>query len=312
MAKVFMTLVGLLAATGFLLAAMNYLAPVQTAKLLRNMSRRKAGLKAGRVEVEGLKLPYLTGGSGAPLVLLHGFTANKDIFAGVAQHLTRHYTVYIPDIPGFGEATRDAHLDYGVHAQARRLWGFTQALGLQTFHLGGNSLGGWMAALMARDHPEAVQSLWLIDAFCTQESLDSPTARRARETGVSELLVRNAADNARKWAFITSGKNKLPYCMNYAMGAMGGKDFEFHRKMWASLGQASALEANCDAISVPTLIVYGSEDRVSPPDCAKTLQRIFTRNTVRIMDGLGHIPMVEAPRATAQDYLNFQAMLPRA
>ena len=309
MVKLLVSLGGLLAALALLLVAMNYLLPLRTAKLLRNMSRRKAGLKEGVIEVEGLKLPYLVGGGGKPLVLLHGFTANKDIFAALAQYLTKHYTVYIPDIPGFGETTRDGNLDYSVHAQARRLLGFTQALGLKQFHLGGNSLGCWMAALIARDHPEAVQSLWLIDAFGTKECFDSPAACRARETGVNELLVRNAADNARKWAFITSGKKTLPYCMNYAMGAMGAKDHDFHKKMWESLGQESPLDEGGGVIKVPTLIVYGSEDRVSPPASAKTLAQIFTRSTVRIMDGLGHIPMVEDAQKTASEYLEFRSAL---
>lgn len=309
MVSVFFSLLVLLAVTALLLGVMNYGAPLATAKFLRNMARRKAGLKTGVVEVEGLQVPYLVGGQGAPLVLLHGFTANKDIFVSLAQYLTGHYTVYIPDMPGFGETTRDVHLDYGVHAQARRLWAFTQALNLNQFHLGGNSLGGWIAAWMARDHTEAVQSLWLIDAFGTKESFDSPTARRSRDTGVIELLVRNAADNAKKWAFITSGKSKLPYCMNYAMGVMGAKDFDFHKQMWASLAKESPLDENFGVIRVPTFIVYGSEDRVSPPASSKTLERIFTQNRIQIMDGLGHIPMVEDAKKTASDYRDFRSTL---
>lgn len=289
--------------------AMNYLTPLPAARLLLKMARRRAGLTERSVEIEGIRLPYLTGGHGAPLVLLHGFTANKDIFAAVAQHLTPHYTVYIPDIPGFGEATRDPNLDYGVDAQARRLWNFTQALGLKKFHLGGNSLGCWIASVLSRDHPDAVQSLWMLDAFGTKEALDSPTARRARETGVVELLVRDPKDNARKWNVVTAGTTKLPYCMNYAMGVVGARDFEFHKKMWASLGRELPIETRCGHLDIPTFIVYGALDRVSPPASAKTLALVFPRNKVDVMESVGHIPMVEEPRRTATEYLAFRAAL---
>lgn len=299
--------VALLVVLALLGGAMNYLTPLPTARLLLKMSRRRAGLTEGSVEIGGLKLPYLTGGHGAPLVLLHGFTANKDIFAAVAQHLTPHYTVYIPDIPGFGEATRDANLDYGIDAQVQRLWDFTQALGLKKFHLGGNSLGCWFASVLSRDHPDAVQSLWMIDAFGTKEGLDS--ARRAREIGVTGLLVRSPKDNAKKWDVITAGKTKLPYCLNYAMGVVGARDFEFHKKMWESLGHELPIEARCGPQDIPTFIVYGAQDRVSPPVSAKTLSTVFPRNKVDVMEGVGHIPMVEEPLRTATNYLAFRNAL---
>ncbi len=301
------TIVLLLVVLVLLGGAMNYLAPLKAARFLRKMARQRAGLKEKSVDVEGVRLPYLTGGHGAPLLLLHGFTANKDIFAAVAQHLTPHYTVYIPDIPGFGDSTRDASLDYGVDAQARRLWGFTQALGLTKFHLGGNSLGCWIASVLSRDHPDAVQSLWMIDAFGTKESLDSPATLRARATGEVELLVRDAKDNARKWNVITAGKTKLPHCVNYAMGVIGARDFEFHKKMWNTLGRELPLEARGGPLDMPTFIVYGAQDRVSPPDSAQTLAQVFPRHRINIMKGVGHIPMVEEPQTTATDYLAFQA-----
>ena len=307
MVEVLGGIVILLAVLALLVGAMNYLTPLPTARLLLKMARRRAGLTEESVEIDGLILPYLTGGHGEPLVLLHGFTANKDIFAAVAQHLTPHYTVYIPDIPGFGEATRDANLDYGIDAQARRIWDFTQALGLKEFHLGGNSLGCWFAAVLSRDHPDAVKSLWMIDAFGTKEGLDS--ARRAREIGVTGLLVRSAEDNAKKWGLITAGKKKLPYCLNYAMGFVGARDFEFHKEMWESLGRDLPIEACCGPLDIPTFIVYGAQDRVSPPASAKTLSIVFPRNKVDVMEGVGHIPMVEEPRRTVTNYLAFRAAL---
>ena len=80
MGEVFGGVVAFLAVLALLGTAMNYLAPLQTARVLRNMARKRAGLVEKTVEVDGLRFPYLTGGRGAPLVLLHGFTVTPDVF----------------------------------------------------------------------------------------------------------------------------------------------------------------------------------------------------------------------------------------
>src|ERR1700710_1777563 len=95
------------------------------------MERSRAGLVRKEIALaDGTRMVYLEGGSGAPLVLVHGFGADKDNFTRVARYLTPHYRVIVPDLVGFGESTHRADVDYHYAAQARRLHAFTQALGL--------------------------------------------------------------------------------------------------------------------------------------------------------------------------------------
>ena len=123
-----------------------------------NFLRRLAGLQAKTIRVQGQTFPYLVGGSGDPLVLVHGFTADKDTWGAVARHLTAQYTVIAPDLPGFGDTVRDPNANYSLDTQVENLRVFVQSMGLKRVHLGGNSMGG-VVAVYAAKYPQEVASL---------------------------------------------------------------------------------------------------------------------------------------------------------
>ena len=128
-------------------------------------ARRRARLVRRTIRLDsGETYVYLDGGTGPTLLLLHGFGATKDNFTRVAALLTGTYRVVVPDHLGFGESDKPEHADYSPVAQARRLRAFVQALGLGAVDLGGNSMGGHIAMTYAALYPDAVRSLWLIDA----------------------------------------------------------------------------------------------------------------------------------------------------
>jgi len=129
----------------------------------RGVERWRSDLERKEIAVaDGTRFVYLEGGSGEPLVLVHGFGADKDNFTRVARWLTPHYRVIVPDLVGFGESAHLPEADYHYAAQAARVHAFVQALGLGRVHLGGNSMGGGIAMSYAAQHPQEVASLWLI------------------------------------------------------------------------------------------------------------------------------------------------------
>ena len=138
---------------------LNRLAPLAVARWLRNALRRLAGLQAKTIRVQGQTFPYLVGGAGEPLVLVHGFTADKDAWGAVARHLTAQYTVIAPDLPGFGDTVRDPNANYSLDTQVENLRAFLQSMQLKRVHLGGNSMGGGVVALYAAKYPQEVASL---------------------------------------------------------------------------------------------------------------------------------------------------------
>ena len=85
------------------------------------LERLSSGLKERCVQVGSLEIPYLETGHGPPLILIHGFGGDSYNFARVARHLRRRFRVLIPDLPGFGKATRAAELTYSIDSQADRI-----------------------------------------------------------------------------------------------------------------------------------------------------------------------------------------------
>jgi len=127
-----------------------YFSPEHAVRRALEFERGLAGLARKEVELaNGVRYVYLEGGKGEPLMLLHGFGANKDNFVRVAKYLTPHYRVVIPDQIGFGESAKPPKGDYAPRAQAERLRALAKALGMPQLHLGGNSMGGHIALTYA-------------------------------------------------------------------------------------------------------------------------------------------------------------------
>ena len=81
------------------------------------------------VEVDGIPVYYRTGGSGAPLLLLHGFTQIGKLFNPYVDALGRHYTVIVPDFPGHGRSPRFASPDWSCQETASLMFAFLDCLG---------------------------------------------------------------------------------------------------------------------------------------------------------------------------------------
>ena len=112
------------------------------------------------------RLHYLAEGpaNGSAIVLVHGLGARAEDWGGIAPYLVQSgFRVYIPDLVGYGRSDRPADFSYSVRDEAAVVVGFMDALGLKRVELGGWSMGGWIAVLVAQEHPERVSRLMLFD-----------------------------------------------------------------------------------------------------------------------------------------------------
>jgi len=291
-----------------LVLALEFLAPLRMTRWWLGLERRRAGLSLKRQAIGGgIEMPYLEGGRGDVLLLVHGFGGDKDNFTRMAGALTRHYRVIIPDLPGFGEATRDPTLRHAVPDQVRRLHEFITALALQPLHLGGNSMGGFIAAEYAATHPQQVRSLWLLDPAGTAAAHDSAMLQHYRATGDTPLLLRSTDAIGPLLQAIAVRPPLLPPSVKTALARRAVADHALHAQILQQLVHDSpTLEDRLLAIAAPTLVVWGTEDRILSPDGAAALRARLPRCRVVLMAGTGHVPMMEAPKATADDYLRFR------
>ena len=293
--------------------ALNWVFPLTGARLLRGMLRNKAGLIEKELTVNGSRVPYLVGGTGEALILVHGFTANKDTFDAVARYLTPTYTVYALDLPGHGDADKDLNADFSIEALVNHVRQFAHALGLKRVHLCGSSLGGGVVGFYAARFPEEVASLWLIDAAVTREFLtDSEMVHQYDATGKFPYLVQTHEEHALKMDIVFGKPAKMPYCMKFAFGEAAIRDFAIQSAILKQVRKTEPLDSLYSNLNTPALIVTGDNDRVVPPSSTQTLAKVFPRCTIQIVEGAGHIPMVERPHRSARDYLAFRANLETA
>ena len=293
-----------IAAIGFV-----HLAPAKALHFAIDAERQSAGLVRKQIDLPGgLHYVYLEGGQGEPLMLLHGFGANKDNFDRVAQFLTPHYRVIVPDHIGFGESSHPQDADYAPTAQAERLRALAQALGIKTLHLGGSSMGGQIALTYAALHPDEVKSLWLLAPAGVWSAPESEMRKVARETGHNPLMAKNEAEFAEVFSFVMTDPPYIPRSMLNVMAQERIGNFALEERILKQLG-ADPVEQRVTGLATPTLIVWGDNDRVLNPASADILHKLMPHSQVLMMPGIGHLPMLERPQPSAEDYLRFRAAL---
>jgi pimeloyl-ACP methyl ester carboxylesterase len=276
------------------------------------MERSHAGLTRKALTLpDGTRFVYLEGGNGAPLVLVHGFGADKDNFTRIARYLTPHYRVIIPDLVGFGESSHLSDVDYHYAAQAQRLHAFTQALGLSRLDIGGNSMGGGIAMSFAAQHPQEVASLWLIDCAGIAEAPPSELATTIASTGNNPLMITQESDYP---AFIKFVMSDPPYIPGSVMNVLARERIAnqaLERQVFQQIATDS-VSAAVKGLATPTLIVWGAEDRALSVGAVPILKALLPNAQAIVMPHVGHAPMLERPELTAADYVHFRDALPAA
>ena len=276
------------------------------------MERSRAGLVRKEIRLaDGTRIAYLEGGTGAPLVLVHGFGADKDNFTRVSRFLVPHYRVIVPDLVGFGESSHLADADYHYAAQAQRLRAFVEALGLARMDLGGNSMGGGIAMSFAAQHPQEVSSLWLIDAAGISEAPPSELANIIMTTGTNPLMITRESDFAAFMKFVMSDPPYIPGSVMDTLARERIVNQDLERKVFQQIATDSVSDA-VKGLKTPTLIVWGAENRALSVGTVPVLQALLPNAQAVVMPHVGHAPMIERPQQTAEDYLRFRAQVDTA
>ncbi len=275
---------------------------------LRNVERRAGGLEQRQIEVKGLKIEYLEGGKGEPLVLLHGFGANKDNWTRMARHLTPHFRVIAPDLPGFGESASNPDGDYTILAQAQRVREFVQALGIASFHLGGNSMGGNIAGAYGSRYPDDLKSLLLIAPSGVASAEPSEMFRLLLAGNPNPLIAASVEDYEGLLDFVFVKRPFLPWPIKKFLAREAVARQPLNSIIFQQLrssADARPLEVLLKGLPLPTLIIWGAQDRVLHVSGANILAAVIPKAKTEIMDGVGHAPMIEQPQETAARYLRF-------
>lgn len=252
---------------------------------------------------------YYEGGEGPTIVLLHGFADSKEVWLPVATQLTAHFHLIIPDLPGWGESSRDMNASYNIDAQAARLQTFVQTLGLGRFLLVGHSMGGAIAGVYAAEHPEHVGELALLDSF----GLKFKENAFARETlaGKDPFVFDDRAGFWRAAALAFDTRPDIPGRFVDVLVARNVKDHAFIAKVFDELREPSqylAVQNRLGQLTMPVLGLWCKDDKIIDISALDSLRNGLVHApaiSTSTLNGCGHMPELEKPEETAKILTGF-------
>ena len=270
-------------------------------RALQNVVYRTTRLQRHEAHVGPWRVPYLRGGKGPTLLLIHGFGDNKETWAPLILLLYRHFDVIAPDLLGFGEGPVVASEHMVPREQARTLLGLLDAVTDGPVHVVGQSMGAMVAAYMALAAPERCQTLALVSA--AGAAGPSPEVTSLVESGTNPLLADDLASFDVLLKLSMARRPPYPRAMRRYLAAQWGKRHEEHRRHWDRLLSVELEELR--PLETPellprTILVIGDQERIVHPDNVAIYREWFPGLRVSTFKGVGHNPHHEATNRLAR------------
>ena len=245
--------------------------------------------------VEGAELAYDDVGSGQPVLWVHGFPLNRSFWDPQTSALLDHSRCIVPDLRGFGDST--ASPPWSMDQYADDLAALLDSLGVRQAVVAGLSMGGYIALAMWRRHRARVRALVLAD---TRAGADSEEGRRKRRETIA--LARQEGTGAVADAQITglvgkTTRERHPQVVQHLRQILASAPVE------GIVGASEAMMERPDStptlatIDVPTLIVVGEEDVLTPPSEARLMHAAIRGSRLEVIARAGHASSFERPAA---------------
>lgn len=269
-------------------------------EVIARVEARRSKLKAIAVPIKGMNLATYQGGPPhAPaLLLLHGFSADKGVWLGFARHFVDDYRLLIPDLAGHGKNPFVAGGDYSIEAQARRMVALLDACHIDKVHVIGSSMGAYVATWLATHYPQRVLSLGLIGAA----GVLLPQPNEVEElvnSGDNPFLIHTRAQFDRFFAMTMAAPPYIPEVLLAAEAQTYIRRREALTEIFANFSDSPRMEPWLPHVRVPSLILWGREDRMVPVASAQTWLDGIPHARLEVLDGVGHLPMIENTERTA-------------
>lgn len=249
--------------------------------------------------------------SGPALVLLHGSNASLHTWEPWVQILGNEFHIVTFDLPSHGLTGAVPGDDYSQEGMATFVGEVTTALNLPTFALAGNSMGGGVAARFTLMNPQRVTKLILVDAagIPSKQPTDPGMGFRIARMPILQYVLLYVTPRA----VFEDGLKKAIADDALVTPQMVERYWELNRREGnraASLKRFQTpfdtyIQDNVGKITAPTLILWGDQDTLIPPDAGEAYRAAIKGSTLIVYKGVGHIPMEEVPDRSAEAVRNF-------
>jgi len=261
------------------------------------------------LEVDGYRYAVADLGEGPPIVLLHGVGGSIYDWRHLIHPLSERHRVVAVDLLGAGESDRPGEGDYTLAAQARRLRGILDALGIEKAVLVGNSYGGGVALRFAQDWPGRTDRLVLINSICYPDVLPRyvpwcrlPGADHAAELVPLGRLVQRALRGRGRTIGTLSEEELESYAAEVRLPGRRAAVVNWVRAVLRE--DPREFQARLGSVRAPALLIWGAADRTVPVELGRRLARELPEARLVELDA-GHIPNQECPGAVAGEILGF-------
>jgi pimeloyl-ACP methyl ester carboxylesterase len=259
------------------------------------------------------------GGDGPPLLMIHGLTGSAINWMAVGPALSRNHHALALDLAGFGH-TPLFRRSAALGANANLVHSFVKEVIGEPAILMGNSMGGHIGILEACDHPDWVTGLVLVDPAIPGVQIRRPEPgmlgfaaalsipgglgelvadRQARELGAEQLTKRIIGVVAADPRRIDSGMLEAHVQLTRERANLGRQNSRAFLQASRSLGFRMAdprFWNKVKKVQAPTLVVHGELDRLIPVAAARDLVKRRRDWTLEVLEGVGHVPMMETPQ----------------
>lgn len=264
--------------------------------------------------------------AGPPVVLIHGSNASLHTWEAWRARLGDDYRIITLDLPGHGLTGRVPDDDYSAEGFTAVIDAVVNHVGVSSFVLGGNSMGGGATWRYALAHPEKVSAMILIDAsgprqWRREQAVESDADQSSRPIVFTLLgkpwfraLTRYVDPYLLTKQGVQAAHNNSPVVDQalidryYELSIrQGTRDATLRR--FASYGDASNETVDMSILTQPTLILWGVEDGLIPVSVADRFDAVLPISRKILYEDVGHIPMEEIPDRSADDVRAFLSSL---
>lgn len=246
-----------------------------------------------KMELREFDIAYSLEGDGTPLVLIHGYPLDHSIWNPVIPLLTGSFQVIVPDLRGFGESGSTSRV-YGMQDLASDLAEFLDGLRIDGAVLAGHSMGGYVALAFAKAFPARVRGLGLV---ASQVVADPPERKEGRYKTAAEVAEKGVDGVADAMAPKLTGDPALQASVRDLIRKQSPEGIIGALKAMAEREDSTDL---IKKFQMPVVLVHGDADLLIPIDRAREVESAVLQARMVALKGVGHLPMMEAPKETAK------------
>jgi len=266
---------------------------------------KTSSYKLGQVQQDFAYLESPKRAGQESIIMLHGFSATKEHWLRFSSHLYQQYHIIALDLLGHGENKQDFSQSYTVENQVEYIRQVALKLGLDKFHLVGNSMGGAISSLYAATHPQQVLSATLISPAGVHD-IPSKMDELLKE-GINPLVTLKEEDFGDVMAFVMEEPPFIPAAITRVEAERAASRTKINQKIFEDLhaDMKKGLEVKLKQIQAPVLIIWGDQDRAINAANIDKYAALIPNAEKLVLTDIGHLAMIEVPKVSALAMFDF-------